>query len=84
MILWIIREWFEENFAEKVSTLITDAVKTRMQEKHLKQKETAQLLGISESRMSDFLNGKRPLNLNQVKQLRDKLNIPANFVLNNL
>ncbi|HHV86321.1 MAG TPA: helix-turn-helix domain-containing protein [Petrimonas sp.] len=55
-----------------------------MQEKHLKQKETAQLLGISESRMSDFLNGKRPLNLNQVKQLRDKLNIPANFVLNNL
>ena len=55
-----------------------------MQEKHLKQKETARLLGISESRMSDFLNGKRPLNLNLVKQLRDKLNIPANFVLDNL
>lgn len=68
----------------KVSTLITDAVKTRMQEKHLKQKETAKLLEISESRMSDLLNGKRPLNLNLVKQLRDKLNIPANFILDNL
>lgn len=68
----------------KVSTLIIDAVKTRMQEKHLKQKETAKLLEISESRMSDLLNGKRPLNLNLVKQLRDKLNIPANFILDNL
>jgi len=29
-----------------------------------------------------LLKGKRPLNLRIVKQLRDKLDIPADFILN--
>lgn len=68
----------------KVSTLITDAIKARMEANNLKQKEAAKRLGISESRVSDILNGRRSLNLNIVKRLRDNLGIPADFILDNI
>jgi len=66
----------------RVSTVITDEILKRMAEKHLMQKNVAKLLGISESRISDLLKGKRPLNLRIVKRLRDELDIPADFILN--
>jgi len=66
----------------RVSTVITGEIVKRMKEKHLKQKNAAHLLGISESRVSDLLRGKRPLNLRIVKRLRDKFDIPADFILN--
>ena len=66
----------------RVSTIITDEILKRMSEKRLKQKSVAQMLGISESRISDLLKGKRPLNLRIVKRLRDELDIPADFILN--
>ena len=54
----------------RVSTLIIDAIRAKMEANNLKQKETAKCLGISESRVSDILNGRRSLNLNIVKRLR--------------
>ena len=66
----------------RVSTIITDEIVKRMAERQLKQKGVARMLGISESRTSDLLNGKRPLNLRIVKRLRDELGIPADFILN--
>lgn len=66
----------------KVSTLITTEILRCMEEKHLKQKKLAQILGISESRTSDLINGKRPLNLQIAKRLRDELGISADFILN--
>ena len=66
----------------RVSTIITDEIVKRMEEKQLKQKNIAQMLGISESRISDLLNGRRPLNLRIVKRLRDELGISADFILN--
>jgi len=66
----------------RVSTVITGEIEKRMKEKHLKQKNVAQMLGISESRVSDLLRGKRSLNLRIVKRLRDELDIPADFILN--
>ena len=68
----------------KVSTLITDAIKARMEANNLKQKEAAKRLGISESCVCDILNGHRSLNLNIVKRLRDNLGIPADFILDNI
>ena len=64
-----------------VSSLITDAIKQEMQERHLKQKNLAKLLGLSDSRVSDLMKGKRALNLNIVKKLHSELNIPADFLL---
>ena len=68
----------------KVSTVITDAIREKMAEKHLKQKDTASWLGISESRVSELLSGRRALNLNIVKRLRDRFGIPADFILDNI
>lgn len=68
----------------KVSTIITDAIKQRMNVENIKQKEAAQKLGISESRISELLSGKRSLNLNLVKRLRDNFGIPADFILDNM
>lgn len=68
----------------KVSTLITDEIKRRMESKQIKQKEAARMLGISESRISELLNGKRTLNLNIAKRLRDCFGIPADFILDNI
>ena len=66
------------------STLITDVIRKKMESENLKQKETAKRLGVSESRVSDILNGRRPLNLNIVKRLRDNFGIPADFILDNI
>lgn len=68
----------------KVSSLITDEIKRQMESKHIKQKEAARMLGISESRISELLNGKRTLNLNIAKRLRDCFGIPADFILDNI
>lgn len=40
----------------KISSLITDEIKKRMENKRIKQKEAAKMLGISESRVSELLN----------------------------
>ena len=65
----------------KVSTLLTETIREKMEEKGVNQKQTAKLLGISESRVSDLLNGRRKLNLNIAKRLRDNLGIPADLIL---
>ena len=68
----------------RISTLIIDAIREKMEAENLKQKETAKRLGVSESRISDILNGRRPLNLNMVKRLRDNMGISADFILDNI
>lgn len=68
----------------KVSSLITEEIKKRMENKKIKQKEAARMLGISESRVSELLNGKRGLNLNIAKRLRDCFGIPADFIFDNI
>ena len=65
----------------KVSTLVTDEIKVQMVKKNLKQRGLAKMLGMQESRVSDLLKGKRPLNLNIVKKLHTELKIPADFLL---
>ena len=68
----------------KVSSLITDEIKKQMADKKIKQKDAAKMLGISESRISELLNGKRALNLNITKRLRDCFGIPADFILDHI
>lgn len=68
----------------KVSTVITDAIKQRMSIGNIKQKDAAKKLGVSESRVSELLSGRRSLNLNMVKRLRDNLGISADFILDNM
>ena len=68
----------------KVSTVITEAIKQRMSIGNIKQKDAAKKLGVSESRVSELLSGRRSLNLNMVKRLRDNFGISADFILDNM
>jgi len=52
-----------------------------MFEHRLKKQELAQLLGITNSRLSEVLNGKRAVNMDLGRRLYTKLHIPADFVL---
>ncbi len=60
---------------------IEDMIKIKMIEKKLKQNETAMLLGISTTRLSEILHGKRRVNIDLAKRLNRILNIDAQFII---
>jgi HTH-type transcriptional regulator / antitoxin HigA len=62
-------------------TSISDALKIKMMQMRLKQKDMAQLLGIAESRLSEVLSGKRKVNMELAKKLNRLLKIEADFLL---
>ena len=63
------------------ATLI-EVIEKRMAEMKLRQKDMSKLLGITENRISEVLNNKRKINLDLAKRLHQKLNISAEFILN--
>jgi HTH-type transcriptional regulator / antitoxin HigA len=60
---------------------LPDMIRLRMFQENLKQKEAAQLLGVTETRLSEVLNGKRRVNMDLAKRLNEKLRIRAEFIL---
>ncbi len=60
---------------------ISDALKIKMMQLRLKQKDMAQLLGIAESRLSEVLSGKRKVNMELAKKLNRILKMEAEFIL---
>lgn len=52
-----------------------------MKEMFITQKELAEMLNITESRMSSILNGKRQINLKIAQEIRNKLGISADFIM---
>ena len=65
----------------KQPTTITEMLRYKMFELNIKQKQLAKLIGVSETRISEILNGKRNLNFEMAKKLHSKLNIDADFLL---
>lgn len=57
-----------------------EAIKYRMAEMQLSQKDVAKYFG-GENRVSEVLNGKRNLSLKMIKNLHDNLGISANVLL---
>jgi len=56
------------------------AIKFRMEEKGLKQKDLAAIMG-GKNRVSEVLSGKRPLTLAMVRALSEKLRIPTDLLI---
>ena len=52
-------------------------IRLRMFQENMKQRDTAKALGISETRLSEVLTGKRKVNMDLAKRLHDKLKIRA-------
>jgi len=76
-----IADYEEANYPFKPENL-KEMIELRMYQRKLKQKDVANLLGTTPSRVSEILNGKRSLTLELAKGLYRNLNIDAEMILN--
>ena len=60
---------------------LMDVIKLRMYEMGLNQSALAKILGVSPSRISEYLSGKKQPTLKQGKKISEKLNIDPAIVL---
>lgn len=76
----LVADYSEEHFAIGEPTLI-EVLKLRMFEMELNQKTLARLIGVSPSRLSDYISGKCEPTLKVAREISRKLNIDAHIVL---
>ena len=76
----LVADYSEEHFALGEPTLV-DVLKLRMYEMGLNQKSLAKLIGVSPSRLSDYISGKCEPTLKVAREISRKLNIDANIVV---
>jgi HTH-type transcriptional regulator / antitoxin HigA len=62
-------------------TTLIGMIELKMYEMRLKQRDLADLLGVESSRVSEYLNGKRKINIEIAKKIHEKLGIDGNFIL---
>lgn len=82
--LSIMAEQYEDSIPLmpiKTPTTLKEMIRFKMFEMNLKQKQLANLLETSDTRISELMNGKARLNLKLAKKLHDKLHIDATFLL---
>lgn len=80
----LVREWEKIHYAFPLTANpLIRTIQERMVERNLKQRDTAALLGINESRMSDILKGKRSISMRIAKRLRKELDIPVDLIIDN-
>ena len=76
----LVADYSEEHYALGEPTLV-DVLKLRMYEMGLNQKSLSKLIGVSPSRLSDYISGKCEPTLKVAREINRKLNIDANIVL---
>lgn len=76
----LVADYEERTYPVKKTSLV-EVIKLRMAEMGLNQKRLAVLLGVSTSRVSEYLNGKSEPPLNVARNISVKLNIDATIVL---
>lgn len=76
----LVADYDEEHYPVGEPTLV-DIIKLRMYEMGLNQTAIAKLIGVSPSRISEYLSGKKEPTLKQARKLCLKLNIEPSIVL---
>ena len=76
----LVADYSEEHFALGEPSLV-DILKLRMFEMGLNQKSLSKLIGVSPSRLSDYISGRCEPTLKVAREISRKLNIDANIVL---
>ncbi len=76
----LVADYEEEYFPVKAPRLV-DVIKLRMYEMNLTQLKLSELLGVSPSRISEYLSGKNEPTLKVAREISKKLNIDASIVL---
>ena len=80
-LLTLLIEVYEtRNIPEPPLPTPTAVVEFILEQKGLSRAALAEALG-GKSRVSEFLAGKRPLSMNQIKALRDLLGVPADLLI---
>ncbi|MFH1537202.1 MAG: helix-turn-helix domain-containing protein [Patescibacteria group bacterium] len=79
-ILVTLIEKYEADNYEILPPDPIEAIKFRMEQMGLKQKDLAEIIGAN--RVSEILNKKRKLSLNMIRSLHTKLNIPTESLIN--
>lgn len=65
----------------KVKNPLLISIEKEMQKRHLKQRQTAELLEIKENTFSQILHGKRSISMQMAKRLHRVLNIDAKTII---
>lgn len=76
----LVADYSEEHFSLEEPSL-ADVLRLRMYEMGLSQKALSELLGVSPSRLSNFLTGKSEPTMPVARTICKRLNIDANIVL---
>ncbi len=76
----LVADYDEAHYPICAPTL-ADVLKLRMYEMGLTQKKIAEMLGISPSRVSDYLNGRSEPTLPIAREISRKLSIDASIIL---
>lgn len=76
----LVADYSDEHYALGEPTLV-DVLKLRMYEMGLNQKSLSKLIGVSPSRLSDYISGKCEPTLKVAREINRKLNIDANIIL---
>ncbi|SIT12682.1 helix-turn-helix domain-containing protein [Belliella pelovolcani] len=72
---------YEEKYFPIPNPTLSEAIRLRMQERGLTQKSLSEYLGVSTSRISEYLNGKSEPTLKIAREISRKLDIEASIVL---
>lgn len=76
----LVADYSDAHFSIGTPSLI-DVIKLRMYEMGLNQSALAKIIGVSPSRISEYLSGKKSPTLKQGKRISEKLNIDPAIVL---
>ncbi|MDE5807100.1 MAG: helix-turn-helix domain-containing protein [Muribaculaceae bacterium] len=76
----LVADYSDEHYSIGSPALI-DTIKLRMYEMGLTQNALAKLIGVTPSRISEYLSGKKEPTLKQGREISRKLNIDASIVL---
>lgn len=76
----LVADYEEEHCPVETPSLV-DIIKLRMYEMGLTQTKLSELLGVSPSRVSEYLSGKSEPTLKIAREMSRKLNIDADIVL---
>ena len=79
-----IQRYEKEYVSFPLPTTLIGMIELKMYEMKLKQRDLALILGIENSRVSEYMNGKRKINLEFAKKLHEKLGIDGNFILTSI
>lgn len=72
---------YEERYYIVKKPSLAEVIKLRMVEMGLNQKRLCELIGVSTSRVSEYLNGKSEPTLKVAREISRKLSIDASIVL---